>query len=177
MKKSFLALLAATSLLLMGCTQNIKHQASDTEDEEEEVALTPDEQATRDIVGTWSYSYEDNDGTPTNNTYDFNEDGTLVETVTATYPGGTLKMVSNGKWKVRDNIIEFLYELDDCKAYLDGVINDEFTQALREEDKNENLKVRDYKERGETYGFPIIRVSDNELVLNMQGEEITLTKQ
>ena len=53
MKKSFLALLAATSLLLMGCTQNIKHQTSDTEDEEEEVALTPDEQATRDAIGTW----------------------------------------------------------------------------------------------------------------------------
>ena len=178
MKKNYFVLLAVTSLLLSGCAQNKTYEASEWEDSEEEVVeLTPDEQAAQDITGTWSYTYQDSDGYPVTNTYVFNSDKSLVESIVGVYSNGTLKMESKGVWKVRDNIIEFLYELDECKSYIDGVFNDELTQALRDEDKQENLKVREYKEQGKTYGFPIVRVSDDELVINMQGDEITLTKQ
>ncbi len=178
MKKFSLLMLAFAALLLTSCAQKpINVDNSESVDFEEESALTPDEQAARDIVGIWSFSSSDDDGSPQTNTYTFNEDGSLVETITNTYPNGTIKMQSEGKWKVRDNIIEFLYELDRCKAYIDGVIDDDATQALREENKQENLKVREYKEDGRTYGFPIVSITDDSLVLDVQGDHITLTKQ
>ncbi len=181
MKKSIFVLLAAVALVMMGCARRTSFDGSGTDDmddtsSEESVELTADEQAMLDIAGTWEYSYVDGDGTPTTNTYEFNEDGTLVETVTGNYNGTILKFVSKGVWKVRDNIVEFLYELDKCRATVDGVQDDDFTKGLRDEDKKENLKVREYKERGETYGFSIVSVADDQLVLDVQGETITLTR-
>ena len=176
-KVLFIMTVAVAAVAFAACDRSSRAVADDASGEEVQEELTQDEQYANDIVGIWSYTYTDEEGYETTNTYTFNEDKSMLELITIKGVGGTIKINSPGKWKVRDGIIEFLYTLDECVTSVNDVKNDELTTNLRNENLEENKKTREYYESGKTYGFTIKEVKSNELTIETAGfETVKLTR-
>ena len=131
----------------------------------------------KQLVGTWSASY-DNDDCVSTNTYTFKSDNTFVEEIVDVYEEGSLKSVSEGTWRVKNDIIEFEYNLDKCKGYVDDEENEDYTKDLIKTNRAENARTTEYRNKGSVYGFTIVSVDEKKLKIKTGdiNNELELTK-
>lgn len=131
----------------------------------------------KQLIGTWETSYTD-DSYPATSSYTFNNDNTFEEVVEIQFPEGTLKLVSPGTFKVKNGVVEFMYDLDECKAYADGEFDESLTESLVNDNRKENDKTNEFRKENNVYGFKIVKVDQKTLVLSTSDQdELTYTKQ
>lgn len=131
----------------------------------------------KQLVGTWTVSYNE-DNCVTTNTYTFNSDGTFKEVIESEFVNGTLKSVAEGTWRVKNEVIEFEYNLDKTKGYVNGEEDEEVTADLVSTNRKENAMTTEYRDRNSVYGFTIVKVNDKKLLVKTgdKDSELELTK-
>lgn len=132
----------------------------------------------KQLIGTWSVSYDEEDCVSTN-TYTFKSDKTFTEVIEHEYEEGTLKTVSEGTFRVSQDVIEFEYNLDKCKGYVNDEEDEDYTADLVKNNRIENAKTTEYRQKHSVFGFTIESVSDTKLVLKTGdvNDKLELTKQ
>lgn len=131
----------------------------------------------KQLVGTWSASYEGDDCVSTN-TYKLKSDNTFTEEIVDEYEEGTIKTVSQGTWRVKDDVLEFEYNLDKCKGFVNDEEDEELTADLIKTNRAENAKTTEYRGKGSVFGFTIVSVNETKLVIKTgdRDSELELTK-